>query len=95
MFLKCTDECEIQKIVNLLSSKNSCDCNGMSIVNIKMIIKAIAKPLTFICNQSFLTGIFPHGMKIARAMPILKVVKRTYFKIIGQFPYYPNSQKIN
>ena len=70
MFLKCTDECEIQKIANLLSSKNSCDCNGMCMVNIKMIINAIVKPLTFICNQSFLAGIFPRGRKIARAMPI-------------------------
>ena len=61
MFLKCTDECEILKTVNLLSSKNSCDCNGMSMVNTKMIIKAIVKPLTIICNQLFLTGIFPHG----------------------------------
>ena len=58
MFLKCADGCEIQKIGNLLSSKNSCDCNGMSMVNIKMIIKAIVKPLTFICSQSFLVGIF-------------------------------------
>ena len=41
MFLKCTDECEILKIINLLGSKNSCDCNGMSMVNIKMIIIAI------------------------------------------------------
>ena len=70
MSLKCTDECEIQKIVNLLSSKMSCDCNGMSMVNIKMIIKAIVKPLTVIYNQTFLTGIFPHGMKIARAIHI-------------------------
>ena len=51
--------------------------------NIKMIIKAIVKPLTFICSQSFLTGIFSHGMKIARAMHIFYVLKRTYFQIIG------------
>ena len=51
MFLGCTDECEILKNVNLLCSKNSCDCNGMSMVNIKMIIKAIVKPLTFICSH--------------------------------------------
>ena len=48
IFLRYTNECEILRIVNLLSSKNSCDCNGMSMVNIKMIIKAIHKPLTFI-----------------------------------------------
>ena len=79
MFLKYTEECEILQIVNLLSNKNSCDCNGMSMVNIMMIIKAIVKPLTFICNQSFLVGIFPHGMKIAKAIPISKSGEKNIF----------------
>ena len=35
-------------------------------VNFKMIIKAIVNPL------SFFTGIFPHGLKISRDMPIFK-----------------------
>ena len=79
MFLGCTDECEILQIVNLLCSNDLCACNGMSMVNIKTIVKAIVKPLTFICNQSFLTGIFPHGMKIARAMPIFKSGEKNIF----------------
>ena len=106
MFLRCTDECEIQKIVNLLCSKNSCDCNGISMVNIKMIIKAIVKPFSFACNQSFLTGIFPHRVKIANAIPISKTGEKNIFsnyrpisilsqlsQIIGLFPYYPNCHK--
>ena len=91
MFLRCTDECEILRIENLLSSKKSWDCNGMSMVNIKMIITAIDKPLTFICNQCFLTGIFPHGMKIARAIPIFKSGEKNIFS--NYRPYYPNCQK--
>ena len=79
MFLKCTDECEILQIVNLLSIKKSCDCNGMSMVNIKMIIKAIVKPLTLMCSQSFLTGIFTHGMKIAMIILIFKSGEKNIF----------------
>ena len=47
--------------------------------NIKMITKAIVKPVTFICNQSFLSGKLPHRMTIARAMPILKSGEKDIF----------------
>ena len=61
--------------------------------NIKVIITAIAKYLSFICNQSILTGIFPHGMKITRAILIAKSGEKSHFQIIGQFPYYKNFRK--
>ena len=48
-------------------------------VNIKMVINVIVKPLTFICNQSFLAGIFPHGMKIAKVIPISKSGEKNIF----------------
>ena len=60
--------------------------------DIKIIIKAIVKLLTFICNQSFLAGTFLHGMKIARVFPFFKQVKVAHVLIIGQFTYYPNCQ---
>lgn len=39
---------------------------------VKTIIHGIVKPLTYICNQSFLTGIFPNSMKTAKVIPIYK-----------------------
>ena len=66
----------------------------MSMESIKMIIKAIAKPLTFVCNQSFLTGIFPHGMKIARGVTISKSGQKNKFSNYRPISIYPNFQKI-
>ena len=63
-------------------------------VNIKMIIKAIVKPLTFICNQSFSTGIFPHGMKIARVIPIIKSGEKNIFSNYSPISILPQLSKI-
>ncbi len=35
---------------------------------IKRVIEGISKPLTYICNLSFKTGIFPNKMKIAKVL---------------------------
>ena len=61
--------------------------------NIKIIIKSIVKPLTFICNQSFLTGIFSHGMNIARAMPIFKSGGKNIFSYSGRTSILPQQSK--
>jgi len=39
---------------------------------IKEVIHCIIKPFTYICNRSFLTGIFPDNMKIAEVLPVYK-----------------------
>ena len=46
---------------------------------IKNIIQSIAAPFTYICNQSFLTGIFPNKMKTAKVIPIYKTGDRNQF----------------
>lgn len=39
---------------------------------VKEIMYNIVQPFTFICNQSFKTGIFPNEMKIAKVLPLHK-----------------------
>jgi len=39
---------------------------------IKEVIHCIIKPFTYICNRSFLTGIFPDNMKIGEVLPVYK-----------------------
>ena len=39
---------------------------------IKFVIGCIVKPLTYICNLSLNTGIFPDRLKIAKVIPLYK-----------------------
>ena len=72
MFVEGTDEIEIIDIVNKCKAKTSLDNHGFDMALVKNIIEYVAKPLTYICNQSLKTGIFPDKMKIAKVIPIYK-----------------------
>ena len=52
-------EQEILQIVNNCKNKTSLDCEGFSMSTVKKIILNVVKPLTYICNLSFVNGIFP------------------------------------
>ena len=39
---------------------------------LKQVIPNLVKPLTYICNKSFIEGCFPDSMKISRIVPIFK-----------------------
>lgn len=70
---------EILDIVKKSKNKKSTDCTNLDMMLIKDIIEHIATPFTYICNQSFITGIFPHKMKIAKVIPIYKCGDRYQF----------------
>ena len=72
IFIKNVDENEIISIVSKFKNKKSTDSSGIDMSIIKSIIDTIAAPFTHICNISFLTGIFPTQMKIAKVIPIHK-----------------------
>ena len=72
MFLAETSETEILEIVKNCKSKTSADCNDLSMLLLKEIINYVIKPFTHICNLSFLTGVFPNNMKVAKVIPIFK-----------------------
>ena len=72
MVLLSTSEDEVKTIISSL--KNSCSSgdDGFSNVLIKRISEYIIEPLTFLLNQSLVTGIFPSKLKIAVVKPLFK-----------------------
>ena len=72
MFLESVSEKEIIDIVNSFKSKTSTGYDNIDMSIVKKNISHIAKPLMKICNQSFMQGIFPDRMKIAKVIPLFK-----------------------
>ena len=62
----------VSEIINDLKSKSSAGQDGISNKLLKLIKTEVSPLLTIIINQSFLTGIFPEGLKIAKITPIFK-----------------------
>jgi len=63
---------EISKIIESLKLKNSCGYDEIPIKILKLSTPFIISPLTFICNKSLSTGIFPERLKYAQIWPIHK-----------------------
>lgn len=72
IFLGRVEKEEILSIVKSCASKGSTDCVGLDMILVKNIIEYIIEPLTYICNLSFSTGVFPEKMKIAKVIPLYK-----------------------
>ena len=72
MVLTATTEEEASKIVNQFDSKISTDSSNISRIVEKKVFGVFCKQFTNICNQSFVTGVFPNKMKIAKVIPLFK-----------------------
>ena len=72
IFLSPTEENEIKKIISELPTKNSSGYDNVSNVLLKDIILHIVEPLSYIFNQSMLTGEFPNSMKLTEVVPLHK-----------------------
>ena len=66
------DPVEILKTVKLMKPKTSQGHDHISTKLLKETIDLILIPLTHIINQSFISGIVPENMKIAKIIPIFK-----------------------
>ena len=66
MFLHPIGEQELLIVVKLCKGKSSNGYDGIHMNVVKKVISHIAKPLTYICNTSFETCIFPDNMKVAK-----------------------------
>lgn len=54
-------------MVNKYNNKLSADCNDRYDYSIvKKVTDYIGSPLTYLCNLSFRTGIFPYQLKISK-----------------------------
>lgn len=94
MFLSSVDEKEILKTVNNLKPKTSTDNNKIDMIIVKKVIEMIVKPLNYIFNLSFQTGIFPQEMKIAKVVPVYKVGDRHSFTNYRPVSILPQFSKI-
>ena len=72
IFLTRINEFEVLKTVKNFKKKKSNDPHGLSMEILTQVIPNIVKPLTYICNKSFIEGCFPDSMKISRIVPIFK-----------------------
>ena len=63
---------EIEKITKLLKLKNSSGYDGISTKLIKICSSFLNSPLTYICNKSLFSEIFPDRMKYAVVNPLLR-----------------------
>jgi hypothetical protein len=65
-------EGEIQSLICSLKAKGSRGYDGISTKIIKMCNSLISKPLSYICNKSSQTGVFPDRLKYAIVKPLYK-----------------------
>ena len=94
LFLKPVDHQEILNIVSQCKSKNSEDNDNLSMAIIKHIISAVIEPFNHICNLSFLTGIVPDSMKIAKIIPLFKSGDKSKFTNYRPVALLPQFSKI-
>ena len=59
VFLTPVSEEEVIRTVNTWECKTSTDCDDIRMLLVKKVINCIAKPITYICKLSFITGVFP------------------------------------
>jgi hypothetical protein len=77
MELKYTTTTEIEKIIKSLKSKNSYGYDGIPTKILKVSTSFIISPLTYICNKSLSSGIFPSQLKFSEIMSLHKKGGRT------------------
>lgn len=63
---------EMTNCIKKLKSKNSTGLDDIPVKIIKDCSPVLLKPLIHIINESFLTGVFPDDLKIAKVIPLFK-----------------------
>ena len=79
MHLKPVTESEVEKYCNEIKT-NAVGYDDISPDILKLSIKLIAKPITFIINQCFKHGIFPDDLKLAKVIMIHKAGDKSDIK---------------
>ena len=91
MYINPVSDEEIIKVVSKFKNKQSC-YDDINMLVVKRVIYGIVKPLTFICNKSFDSGIFPNYMKIAKVIQLFKTGNRK--ECSNYIPVYHSSLKV-
>ena len=72
MVIKTFSNKEITSIIKSLREKNSHGYDEISTKPLKICATYLCSPLTYICNKSILSGIFPDHLKLSIIEPIYK-----------------------
>ena len=70
--LRMVKEFEVLKIIKQLKSKKSCGQDGITSEIPKLGAKVLVVPLTYIINNSILTGKYPTDWKLSKVLPLHK-----------------------
>ena len=79
VFLDAILENEVLNEIKLLNASTASGLDDVSPKVVKAIANYSVKPLTHIFNLSFLTGIIPNALKIARVTPVYKANSKEKF----------------
>ena len=71
-----------EEIINIISSlkNSSAGWDEISAQIIKSTVHLFISPLTHVCNLSFLQGVFPRELKIAKVIPLYKSDDKMFVK---------------
>ena len=81
-------------VINNLKTKTSCGEDGLSVKLLKLINNDICSSITLIINQSFMSGIFPEQLKIAKVIPIFKKGDASIFSNYRPISILPAISKV-
>ena len=75
-------------------NKKSTGFDNIDMTIVKHVISHIVKPLSYICNMSLTSGIFPNNMKIAKVIPLYKANGKNEFTNYRPVSLLPQLSKI-
>jgi len=81
MIFKTFSTQDITSVINSVKTKNSSGYDEISTKLLKISANYICCPLTYICNKSMSTGIFPEQLKYSIIKPLYKETKQTHLTI--------------
>jgi len=94
VFLDAILENEVLNEIKLLNASTASGLDDVSPKVVKAIANYSVKPLTHIFNLSFLTGIIPNALKIARVTPVYKANSKENFSNYRPISVLPCFSKV-
>ena len=84
---KCTSTKKLIKIITPLKPSNSYGYSEICTKILKASAQFFISPLTYICSQSLLTGIFPLCLKYSAVKRLFKIRKKMTCQIMDLYHY--------
>ena len=94
IFLQPTDKEEIANIISSLNSNKASGPNSIPYRILLLLKNEISKQLADLFNLSFMTGIFPSVLKIAKAVPVFKKDSKLDYSNYRPITLLSNIEKI-